>query len=184
MKLLVGLGNPGSKYETTRHNIGFMVIDHLIDQTRAVKATKASFQGELYKSSDLLLLKPTTFMNLSGQSVQAVASYYRIELNDIIVIHDDLDIPFGALRFKLGGGSGGHNGLKSIDQHCGQNYLRVRTGIGKPQDKNRVADYVLSPFGVQEKENLQDLITCSAQGALALMTQPLTQVSSTLTRKG
>ena len=88
------------------------------------------------------------------------------------------------MRFKLGGGSGGHNGLKSIDQHCGQNYLRVRTGIGKPQDKNRVADYVLSPFGVQEKENLQDLITCSAQGALALMTQPLTQVSSTLTRKG
>ena len=107
--LIVGLGNPGPDYEKTRHNIGFMVIDELIKRHNAQKLSSSSFQGELYKFSNHLLLKPLTYMNLSGNSIVAVKKFYKID--DVVVIHDDLDLPFGTLRFKHGGGHGGHNGL-------------------------------------------------------------------------
>ena len=128
--LIVGLGNPGNDYEKTRHNIGFMVIDELIARHNASKLSSSSFEGELYKFKNHLLLKPLTFMNLSGNSVVKVKNFYKIE--DVVVIHDDLDLSFGALRFKKGGGHGGHNGLKSIDAMITKEYLRVRMGIGKP----------------------------------------------------
>lgn len=148
MILLVGLGNPGTEYKNNRHNIGFMVIDKLVSDLKAVNITKSSFKGELYKTQNFLLLKPLTYMNLSGESVQAVASYYKIE--DVVVFHDELDISLGSIRIKNGGSSGGHNGLKSIDAHIGVNYDRVRLGIGRPEHKSDVTKHVLSNFSKEE----------------------------------
>jgi len=158
MVLVVGLGNPGAKYYYTRHNIGFRVVDKLISTSKAISISKSNFQGELYKAKDTLFLKPLTFMNLSGKSVQAVMNFYKIDLNNLIVIHDDLDLPLGAVKFKRGGSSGGHNGLKSIDEMVGKEYLRVRVGIGKPQRKGEVVSYVLSPFSETEEVVVEKVI--------------------------
>jgi len=133
MKLIVGLGNPTDKYKNNRHNIGFMVVDKLISNLEAHDISKKEFKGELYKSSNILLLKPQTYMNLSGESVVRVCNYYKIEIDDVIVIHDELDIDFGKIKIKKGGSSGGHNGIKSIDKHCTNEYLRVRVGISTYQ---------------------------------------------------
>ncbi len=149
MILLVGLGNPGSKYEHNRHNIGFMVIDFLVDELKAINVTKASFKGALYKTPHFYLLKPFTYMNLSGESVQAVKNYFKIE--DVVVFHDELDIPLGSIRIKNGGSSGGHNGLKSLDQHIGNDYDRVRLGIGRPAEKKDVTAHVLGDFSKEEE---------------------------------
>jgi PTH1 family peptidyl-tRNA hydrolase len=176
--LFVGLGNPGSKYENTRHNIGFKVIDKLVSDLGARDVSKASFQGELFKHSSHYFLKPTTFMNLSGKSVLAVKQFYKIDLDEIIVIHDDIDIPFGALRFKQGGGHGGHNGLKSIDGLIGKEYLRVRVGVDKPEHKSQVADYVLHDFSENEKENLDRLIAHTADACMRLAVDDLIEVKS------
>ncbi|MCF6200726.1 MAG: aminoacyl-tRNA hydrolase [Hydrogenimonas sp.] len=178
MWLIVGLGNPGSEYETTRHNIGFLTLDNLVERTGAVRASSSSFHGELYKREKLLFLKPATYMNRSGISVQAVKEFYKVELENIIVIHDDLDLLFGALRFKRGGGNGGHNGLKSIDALIGKEYLRVRMGIGKPLYKSQTADYVLSPFAKQEMELLPQWIDRAAEATLELTRHRLDYVSS------
>jgi len=169
MTLFVGLGNPGSQYENTRHNIGFRVIDKLVDDSTARDISKTSFQGKLYRSANTFFLKPTTFMNLSGKSLSAVKNFFKIELEDIIVIHDDIDLPFGALRFKKGGGHGGHNGLRSIDSYITKEYLRVRIGVGKPEHKSQVADYVLHDFHKEEKAVLETLIKhiCEACESLA-----------------
>ena len=167
--LLVGLGNPGPKYANTRHNVGFMVVERLIDQLEANKLSSSSFQGELYKARTNYLLKPLTYMNLSGESVVKVADYFNIPTEDLIVVHDDLDLPFGALRFKRGGGHGGHNGLKSIDAHMGKEYIRIRIGIGKPEHKGEVASYVLSPFTQEERQHLPDLIAKAADAAKELL---------------
>jgi PTH1 family peptidyl-tRNA hydrolase len=176
--LFVGLGNPGAKYENTRHNIGFRVIDKLVDDSNARDISKFSFEGELYRSVDALFLKPTTFMNLSGKSVIAVKNFFKIDLEDIIVIHDDIDLPFGAVRFKKGGGHGGHNGLKSIDAAVGKDYIRVRVGVDKPQYKSQVADYVLSNFSSIESSKLDMLITHCAKACEELQNVSLNDVKS------
>jgi PTH1 family peptidyl-tRNA hydrolase len=176
--LFVGLGNPGSKYENTRHNIGFKVIDRLVTDLGARDISKASFQGELFKYSNHYFLKPTTFMNLSGKSVLAVKQFYKIELEDIIVVHDDIDLPFGALRFKRGGGHGGHNGLKSIDGLIGKEYLRVRVGVDKPEHKTQVADYVLHDFSDGEQKQIDQLISHVQQACIALTNEDLIEVKS------
>lgn len=178
MALFVGLGNPGSKYENTRHNIGFKVIDRLVSDLGARDVSKASFQGQLFKYANHYFLKPTTFMNLSGKSVLAVKQFYKIELEDIIVIHDDIDLPFGALRFKRGGGNGGHNGLKSLDGMIGKEYLRVRVGVDKPEHKSQVADYVLHDFSKQEEEKMDALITHTLNACKKLITDDLDEVKS------
>jgi len=182
MWLVVGLGNPGAEYELTRHNIGFMTLDRLVGMSGA-HAASSSFHGELFKKSNLLFLKPTTYMNRSGLSVQAVKQFYKIETERIIVIHDDLDLPFGALRFKQGGGSGGHNGLKSIDAMVGNDYLRVRMGIGKPVYKSQVADYVLSDFSPEEQRVLPEWIEHAAGATRDLTHHPLDYVASHYTVK-
>ena len=151
MKLIVGLGNPGKKYELNRHNVGFLVLDYLIDEFRASKIS-SKFKGELYKSDKYLFLKPTTYMNLSGESVVLVKDFYKIENDNIIVIHDDIDLALGALKFKKGGSSGGHNGLKSIDKYIGNDYWRIRVGVGRPERKEDVVNYVLSDFTKEELE--------------------------------
>ena len=157
MILLVGLGNPGAEYKANRHNIGFMVIDKLVDDLKAINITKSSFRGELYKTPHFYLLKPMTYMNLSGESVHAVKSYFKLE--DVIVFHDELDIPLGSIRIKHGGSAGGHNGLKSIDAHIGNDYDRVRLGIGRPEHKGDVTKHVLGNFSKEESSCLQTVIT-------------------------
>ena len=149
MKLIVGLGNPGEKYKFNRHNVGFLAVDYLIDELNASKIS-SKFKGELFKVDNFLLLKPLTFMNLSGESVKKVKDFYKIENEDIIVIHDDLDLKLGALKFKRGGSSGGHNGLKSIDSLIGNDYYRIRIGIGRPESKEEVVNFVLSDFKKEE----------------------------------
>jgi PTH1 family peptidyl-tRNA hydrolase len=178
MWLVVGLGNPGTQYERTRHNIGFLTLDRMVGLTGAHPASSSSFHGELFKKSDLLLLKPMTYMNRSGIAVAAVKNFYKIEIDHIIVIHDDLDLPFGALRFKKGGGSGGHNGLKSIDSMVGNDYIRVRMGIGKPAYKSQVVDYVLHDFSKEEQAVLGPWIDHAAHAALELTRHPLDIVAS------
>ncbi|WP_353661944.1 aminoacyl-tRNA hydrolase [Hydrogenimonas sp. SS33] len=178
MWLVVGLGNPGARYERTRHNIGFLVVDRLVEKTGAHSLSSSSFHGDLYKKSSTLFLKPTTYMNRSGIAVQAVKNFYKIETEKIIVIHDDLDLPFGAVRFKKGGGSGGHNGLKSIDAMVGSDYLRVRMGIGKPAYKSQVVDYVLHDFSEEEMRRLPEWIDHAAEATLELTKHPLEKVAS------
>jgi len=178
MLLIVGLGNPGTQYENTRHNIGFKVIDQLVLDFGANEISKSSFHGKLFKAPNLLLLKPTTFMNLSGNSVQAVKNFYKIDLEDIIVIHDDIDLPFSALRFKNGGGHGGHNGLRSIDAMIGKEYSRVRMGVGKPEYKSQVVDYVLGNFLDEEQKILKGWINHTAQAIKELKTKTLDEVKS------
>jgi len=184
MFLITGLGNPGSKYELTRHNIGFLVIDE-ITKNLSLKTSinKSTFISELVKSSDTLFAKPQTFMNNSGQSIEAISSYYNIVNEDIIVIHDDIDLPFGSVKFKIGGGHGGHNGLRSTDAHIGKDYIRIRIGVGKPEHKNDVANYVLSNFSKEEFSALSDIISHVIKAINALKTLNITEVKSKYTLK-
>jgi PTH1 family peptidyl-tRNA hydrolase len=174
--LIVGLGNPGSTYAQTRHNIGFMVIDELVRRTSASPISKASFEGELFKYKENYFLKPMTFMNLSGRSIIAVKNFYKID--KVLVIHDDLDLPFGALRFKFAGGHGGHNGLKSTHDAISKEYARMRMGIGKPAHKGEVASYVLAPFSTEEVTHLEKWIKTAAEAIMKLETMSFDDVSS------
>lgn len=165
MHLITGLGNPGPQYEGNRHNVGFMVIDRLVDRWRA-PSLRDKFKGEFTRSSfrgeEAVLLEPLTFMNLSGESVRPAMQFFKIALGEVIVIHDELDLPFGEVRIKVGGGAAGHNGLKSITQHGGGNgYLRVRVGIGRPRS-GRPEGYVLSDFAAIERAELPDVLDRAA----------------------
>ena len=156
-KLIVGLGNPGPQYSWTRHNAGFMVLDRL-SRLYDIPITRKAFAGLAgdgnWAGERVYLLKPQTFMNRSGRSVAEALRFYKLSPADLIVIHDDLDLPFGSVRLKQGGGHGGHNGLRSIDQDLGlKDYLRVRVGIGRPLHGD-VANYVLSNFQKEEMDSL------------------------------
>ena len=183
MHLIIGLGNIGEDYLLTRHNVGFMVIDEMTKNLTTANINKSNFQSTLLKSGYDLFSKPTTYMNNSGVAVHSIMEYYKIDIEDIIVIHDDLDLPFGTVKYKIGGGHGGHNGLKSIDSHIGKEYVRVRIGIGKPQDKANVANYVLSNFSKEELNKLQDIITHTIKAIDALKTEEIDQVKSKFTLK-
>ncbi len=184
MTLFVGLGNPGSRYASTRHNIGWRVMDRLVVDFGARDISKSTFHGELYRHGNLFFLKPATYMNHSGKSVLAVKQFFKIDTEEIIVIHDDIDLPFGAIRFKQGGGHGGHNGLRSIDALVGSDYYRVRIGIGKPEHKSQVADYVLHPFSDGEEKSIDALIDHAAQACKALTENPFDEVRTHFSRKG
>lgn len=144
---IVGLGNPGAEYARTRHNAGFWFVDGLAAGAGVPFRTESKFHGELARISlggrDVLLLKPGTFMNRSGQAVQALSGFYKIPPASILIAHDELDLPAGTVRLKAGGGHGGHNGLRDIHKVLGPDYLRLRIGIGHPGDKNLVLNYVL-----------------------------------------
>ena len=184
MFLIAGLGNPGSKYKLTRHNVGFLVIDKITKNLSVqTNINKSAFIADLIKSSNQLLAKPQTFMNNSGQSISSIADYYNIPNEEIIVIHDDIDLPFGTVKFKLGGGHGGHNGLRSLDAHIGKEYLRVRVGVGKPSNKADVANYVLSNFSKEELNQLEDIICHIIKAIEALKSMPLVDVKSKFTMK-
>ncbi|WP_207102012.1 aminoacyl-tRNA hydrolase [Paracoccus shandongensis] len=171
MKLIVGLGNPGAKYAANRHNIGFMAVDR-IAADHGFSPWKARFQGLVAEgrlgSERATLLKPQTFMNLSGQSVGEAMRYLKLTPADVIVLHDELDLAPGKCRVKQGGGHAGHNGLRSIHQHIGADYGRVRLGIGHPGHKDRVAGYVLSDFAKADGDWLDDLLRGISDGAEAL----------------
>ncbi|MCB2111019.1 MAG: aminoacyl-tRNA hydrolase [Defluviimonas sp.] len=171
MRLFVGLGNPGAKYAGNRHNIGFMALDRIAaDHGFAPWRTK--FQGAISEgrlgTMRVALLKPGTFMNLSGQSVGEAMRFYRLEPADVTVFHDELDLAPGKCRVKTGGGHAGHNGLRSLHQHIGDGYGRVRLGIGHPGHKDRVAPYVLSDFAKADAGWLDDLLRGISDGAEAL----------------
>lgn len=171
MKLIVGLGNPGTKYAANRHNIGFMAVDQ-IAADHGFSPWKSKFQGATAdgRLGDMrvTLLKPLTFMNLSGQSVGEAMRYLKLTPDDVIVLHDELDLAPGKCRVKLGGGHAGHNGLRSIHQHIGADYHRVRLGIGHPGHKDRVAGFVLSDFAKVDQDWLDDLLRGISDGAAAL----------------
>jgi peptidyl-tRNA hydrolase, PTH1 family len=170
VKLLVGLGNPGARYAGNRHNIGFMALD-AIARAQNASPWRARFKGECAEATiageKCLLLKPTTFMNLSGEAVGEAARFFKLSVGDLIVFHDELDLAPGKLRVKLGGGDAGHNGLKSITQHLSGAYVRVRMGIGHPGAKELVSPYVLSDFNKAEMDWVEDLCrACSEKAAL------------------
>ena len=163
IKLIVGLGNPGDKYTATRHNAGFWFVDAVAAQTNsklAIDAKMFGFMGKLRlvdkQDADVYLLKPTTFMNASGKAVAALANYYKILPSEILVIHDELDLPAGSAKLKFGGGHGGHNGLRDIHAALGTaDYWRLRLGIDHPGDKNEVINYVLKVPTREENDALQ-----------------------------
>lgn len=183
MYLISGLGNPGDQYKNTRHNIGFLVIDEITRNLSTSKIQNQNFQAKVEKNLSNLYVKPQTFMNLSGESILSIAEYYNIPNENIIIIHDDLDLPFGTVKYKVGGGHGGHNGLRSIDSHIGKDYIRVRVGIGKPEEKGAVANYVLSNFTKEEFGALGAIISHIIKSIIALQTIPLIEVKSNFTLK-
>ncbi|MFC2506884.1 MAG: aminoacyl-tRNA hydrolase [Kingella sp. (in: b-proteobacteria)] len=162
IKMIVGLGNIGAEYEHTRHNAGFWFVDELAWQMKAVFKNEKKFFGDVARVDNLWLLKPDTYMNLSGKSVSALAQFYKIQPEEILVIHDELDIPCGQIRFKLGGGNGGHNGLKDIQAKLGTpNFYRLRLGIGHPGDRNLVVGFVLNKPPAAERQLIDDAIAKS-----------------------
>lgn len=159
--LIVGLGNPGSKYAKNRHNVGFMVLDQLASDV-GTTVSRSKFKGHYATATvegrSVALLKPMTFMNLSGQSVVPARTFFNVANADIIVVHDELDMPFGTVKLKVGGGHAGHNGLRSIiAQLGGRDFIRLRVGIGRPVH-GAVSNYVLSDFAKEERDWLPDLV--------------------------
>lgn len=191
MNVLVGLGNPGPQYALTRHNIGFIFVDFLAE---AFKFPAFKAHGQLFISERSLegkrffLCKPTTFMNRSGQGVGPFLNFYKIPLDYVWVIHDDLDLDPFVLKVKRGGGNGGHNGLSDLDRHIGKEYGRVRVGIGRPPLREQVTDYVLGRFSASERGDLERFLGCVApEIPLLFQKEPsawLTQVSQVLRHEG
>lgn len=165
MLLIVGLGNPGAEYKNNRHNTGFMAADEIVRRYN-FSAWKSGFTAQYCTGTigteKVIVLKPETFMNNSGQSVRAIMDFYKLQLSNIYVLHDDLDLPVGKIKAKVGGGAGGHNGLKSIDAHCGVNYTRIRIGIDHPPVKDQVVNWVLGNFSSSDKEKLEEEFTAIA----------------------
>ena len=168
MKLIVGLGNTGKRYSLNRHNVGFMAVDAIARQLGVDRWT-TKFQGELASTTvagkKVLLLKPTTGMNRSGQSVGEIVRYFRIESEHVLVFHDEIDLVPGKVRVKRGGGHAGHNGLRSLHQHVGPDFWRIRLGVGHPGHKNLVVGYVLGNFSKADRETwLPDLLSRLGDG--------------------
>lgn len=172
MIIIAGLGNPGNQYAGNRHNIGFMAVDAL-QRLPSFTPWSRKFKAEISEGEiageKVLLMKPFTFMNLSGESVGEAMRFYKLTPGDIIAIHDELDLPAGRARIKIGGGHGGHNGLKSLDAHCGKDYRRLRLGIGHPGDKDRVHGHVLGDFAKADKTWLDPLLDAIADNAAMLV---------------
>ena len=158
IKLIVGLGNPGPSYTLNRHNVGFLALDYISEFFRCIPFKEKNnflYTDSHYEGYKCVFIKPMTYMNCSGFAVQKIANFHKISTDDIIVIHDDLDLEFARIKSKIGGGAGGHNGLKSIDTCIGKHYQRIRIGIGRPIEKEQVSNYVLSNFSQTELKELE-----------------------------
>ena len=180
MKLIVGLGNPGKQYDKTKHNIGFAIIDELANRWNA-PLLQSKFKGAfstVHKNGEkIILLKPLTYMNLSGESIRPIMDYYDIQIEDLVVVYDDLDLPMGSLRLRQRGSAGGHNGIKSTIAHVGtQNFNRIRIGINRPPQGMKVPDYVLSRFSEEDWVSMQDVIKKSAEACERFLEKPFLEV--------
>ena len=187
MFLVVGLGNPGAEYAGTRHNVGFMAAD-AVHEKYGFGAFRAKFDGLIAEGNiegeKVYLLKPQTFMNLSGNSVVKAAQFYKILPQNVVVIHDDMDLPVGKLKAKTGGGAGGHNGLKSIDAAISPNYNRIRIGVGHPQGGgDAVVNYVLGGFSKADREVISEIINLAAETLPVLLKQGMAQYSNLIGMK-
>lgn len=180
MRWIVGLGNPGAQYERTRHNVGFMVIDRLAERWNIpVNRNKhRALIGEgVYAGVKVALIKPMTYMNLSGEAVRAFMDFYRVPLDDGIIVYDDLDTEFGSIRLRYKGGPGGHNGIRSIIRHVGtEQFKRLRIGISRPISGADMADYVLAPFSRAESERLPDVLERACDALEAALREPFEKV--------
>lgn len=183
MKLIVGLGNPGREYELTRHNIGFMAIDELSRRWNIPlneQKFKGLFGAGFVNGEKVILLKPLTYMNLSGESIRPLMDYYKIDIEDFIVMYDDLDMPVGKLRLRMKGSAGGHNGVKSTIAHLGtQEFQRIRMGIDRPKNGMKVVDYVLGRFTADEMPEVKQAIEKSADACEGWLKMPFLQVMNT-----
>ena len=186
MMLFVGLGNPGSQYEKNRHNVGFMAVSRIVENHN-FSPWKNKFQGSisngLLRNQKIIILKPNTFMNLSGQSVGEVIRFYKIPSSKVIVFHDEIDFPLGKLKFKSGGGHAGHNGLRSISEHIGSDYIRIRIGVGHPGNKNAVANYVLGDFSKVEQETITQILEVISTEAPDLTLENATDFGKSMSEK-
>ena len=186
MLLFVGLGNPTPDSENNRHNIGFKIID-AINQKFRLSKQKPKFKGLLttgnINNNKVFAIKPLTFMNNSGICIRELIEYFKIEAEDVMVFHDDLDIDFGKIKAKFGGSSAGHNGIESIDKFIGKDYSRIRVGIGKPEKKIEVSDFVLTNFTEEEKIELQKVINSIIDSMPILIDKKLDLFSSTVNNK-
>ncbi|MEU5533161.1 aminoacyl-tRNA hydrolase [Streptomyces sp. NPDC020362] len=185
--LIVGLGNPGSEYAMNRHNVGFMVVDLLAERIggkfkRAGKAQAQVLEGRIGPVGPagrrVVLAKPMSFMNVSGGPVNALRDFYKVPVANIVTVHDELDIDYGTLRLKLGGGDNGHNGLKSMTKAMGAEYHRVRFGIGRPPGRMQVADFVLKDFSSAERKELDYFVDRAADSVECLVTEGLERAQS------
>jgi len=172
IRLIAGLGNPGAKYELTRHNAGFWFVDQLARRAGATLRHESKLHGDVARidvaGHEVWLIKPDTFMNLSGQAVAAIANFYKIPVSEVLVVHDEIDLPPGTVRLKRGGGHGGHNGLRDIMSKLGKDFVRLRVGVGRPEHSSEVTNFVLRRAPASE----QDLIDRSmeqAEDVLALL---------------
>ena len=161
MYLIVGLGNPGKKYEQTRHNIGFMAVDAILNSYSSNDKPKKKFNSVIHElqleNKKIIIAKPETYMNNSGDAIIQIVNYFKIKTENILILHDELDLPFGSIRLKVGGGIAGHNGLKSILSHLDNTFLRLRLGIDHPGDRRLVSNYVLGNFNNSEMDSLNTL---------------------------
>jgi len=175
VQMIVGLGNPGPEYEQTRHNAGFWFVDELAARHGGRFNSERKFSGEQCRikidGADVRLLKPSTFMNNSGQSIRAMASYLKIPVNKILVVHDEIDLQPGTARLKQGGGHGGHNGLRDAVSHLGREFARLRLGVGHPGNKNDVVDYVLRRASLDDNRMIHDAINDAADVMPLLVTE-------------
>ena len=191
MKLVAGLGNPGGEYRDTRHNVGFLVVDELARRA-SLAFNQHRFDAEWVSGEvareKVVLLKPTTFMNLSGQAVAPAARFYKVAVADVVVVQDELDHPLGRLQVKVGGGSGGHNGLKSISSALGEDgYVRVRVGIGKPvvpgEKRSSVVGHVLGAFGADEQAAAKEAVARAADAVECILSQGAAVAMNRFNRK-
>ncbi len=170
--LIAGLGNPGDKYKKTRHNIGFNVIQELSKEYN-IPLSKEKFSAEFGKGKinncDVILVKPMSFMNLSGEPVQKITNFYNIDTEDVIIVHDDLDIEIGSIKLKVKGGHGGHNGIKSLISNIGKEFIRIRIGIGRPDGKGDVSDFVLGKFQKQDKDIIAEILYMTKKAVISIL---------------
>jgi len=186
MLLLVGLGNPNPNNQNNRHNIGFTVIDS-INKTFKLSKQKPKFKGLLttgyIQEQKVFAIKPLTFMNNSGICIKELIDYFRINVKNVFVFHDDMDLDLGKVKTKFGGSSAGHNGIESIDKNIGKNYSRIRIGIGRSEKNSSGADHVLENFSVDEKKNVEDVTSCIVKSLNVLLNKDLDLFSSKVNQK-
>ena len=184
VSVIVGLGNPGEKYALTRHNVGYWLVDRLTNAAGAVLKAEKKVMGDVAQislaHSNIRLLKPSTYMNESGQAIRRMLDFYKLTPEQLLVVHDELDLPPGTVRFKLGGGHGGHNGLRDIISHCGKEFLRLRIGIGHPGHKSQVTGYVLSSPGLEERQLIEAALPDASQAVECLLQDGLERAMHTL----